>query len=107
MISNVHGLKEGFQSSGAALKLVSTKLEQLRIQASVTEENLKVTNSYVLPNLDTGVEVDPKFAANSGTCNASQPSPRRGAKPAARRKEKESAWIVRNIGNTPDRMAWI
>lgn len=126
----LHSLKAGFQSSGTVIKQMGLRLEELRIQATCTEENLKVTNSYVLPNLNTGVDLDPKFSSNSGTCTGgslpkgnsksargavgggsafSDQAGKRGAttkSPGRKAKDKE-IWISRNIGLVPDRMAMI
>lgn len=97
-------------------------VERVHALAASTEDNLKMTNSFVLPNLGAEGALSPgmisAFTSTSAKCMTStrgdastEIGSNRGSqysrgKPSPRRR-KEAQWFARNIGSVPDRMAWI
>jgi len=104
-----------------AMHELSLNVEYVHNLAANTEDNLKVTNALVLPNLgaegalspgmnsaftsagaksmhSTRGDISSELGSNRGGSSRGKPSPRR---------RKEAVWFARNIGSVPDRMAWI
>lgn len=110
--SDVRNLQEGFQLQSQAMTDLNGELGRVAKQAAATHEGLKITNSYVLPNLGATEAVAP---VHGGACHAAAESLRTtfistaasDARKSPRKKKPDSPWISRNIGLVPDRMSWI
>lgn len=95
------------------LEALGGQLDTVHSLASKTQENLRVTNAYVLPNLAPGLDVghgaggaanSAEILHGSATVRGTMASTTASRTP---RKKKDGAWISRNIGIVPDRMSWI
>jgi len=101
---------------------LSLNVEKVYNLAASTEDNLKVTNAFVLPNLGAEGVLSPGMISAFTSTGAKSMNSTRGdisselgsnrgsqysrGKPSPRRR-KEAQWFARNIGSVPDRMAWI
>jgi chromosome segregation ATPase len=118
----IGGLSGGNINMQNAIHELGKNLEVVHNLAQHTEDHLKMTNAFVLPNLGAEGAFSPSTVSNSATtlvASATQSSRRseihgsRGSlgtsprKHGSPRKRKEALWLSRNVGAVPDRMAWI
>jgi len=126
-VDRVGGLSSSSVNLQNAFHELSKNVERVHSLASNTEDNLKMTNAMVLPNLGSDGAFGPAMTSSGGgstVANATAMNSSRGmdmgssrgssrtcrSSPRGRgspRRRKEAAWFSRNIGLVPDRNSWV
>mmetsp|Transcript_61742 Transcript_61742/g.133773 ORF Transcript_61742/g.133773 Transcript_61742/m.133773 type:complete len:407 (+) Transcript_61742:76-1296(+) len=103
-VDQVKVLTDGHALARRDMQVLTGHLEGVRMVAEGTHENLKITNAFVLPNLDASTEV-PCSVFHAGSPRSVPVPPRKNRREPGQR--RETTWHRRNVGIVPDRMAMI
>lgn len=105
-IDDVKGLRHDQQSNSLALQNLTQHLQRLSMMVSATQDDLRKTNSFVLPNLGAEGSVSPahlKAALTSSDFKTTKAA----SQQATPRRKRDTSWHSKNIGAVPDRMSYI
>lgn len=103
---DVKGLQQDQQNTSKAVQNLTKHLQRLHMMASATQDDLRKTNSFVLPNLGAEGTVSPahlKAALTSSDFKITKAA----TQPPTPRTKRDASWHSRNIGAVPDRMSYI
>merc|ERR1712070_722582 len=104
-MDDVQGLQQDQQLTSKAVQNFSKHLQRLHMMASATQDDLRKTNSFVLPNLGAEGTVSPAHLKASLTSSDFKVT--KATQPPTPRSRRDSSWHSRNIGAVPDRMSYI